>query len=260
MDKKPIPVFIKRNGLSTFKKMKSEEISAIIQELEQKLGPFEKGGVSIAAGGDLLIRPTSCEQQNQLLDTHKVLNGEIEVNCSLPNSHTSQRIIIRQAGDTNEEIRQALERYGYKISNVHRFTIHKGTSKIPSTTVAIEFNGQYPKEILLNGLVFIPEKQLPSTLRCKKCQRLGQTERFCNSPHACSICGITHEDTANCKSSPNCINCKGDHPASSPTCPKYLQMRASARAEAEKGTPQQETRLQPYSEIAKNNSTTAPEP
>lgn len=91
-------------------------------------------------------------------------------------------------------------------------------------------------------------------LRCKKCQRLGHTERFCNTSHVCAVCGKTHEDTANCSATPNCINCMGNHPASSPACPKYLEMRAIARTATEKGMTLQEARVQSYSDIAKKNS------
>lgn len=178
MDNKPIPVFIKRNDSSTFKQMKLDEISKIVQELEHKLGPFEKGGATIARGGDIFIRPSTIDQQRQLLKLKKVLNGSIDVNCSLPKSHTSQKVIIRQVptGDTDEEILQTLQKNGYKVSSAYRFSTMKGTEKIPSTTVALEFDGQFPQEILLNNLVFIPERQLPSPLRCKNCQKLGHTK------------------------------------------------------------------------------------
>ncbi len=56
-------------------------------------------------------------------------------------------MIIRQVptGDTNEEISLALSKNGYKIRQVHRFSILKGTVKSPSTTVALEFEGPPPK-------------------------------------------------------------------------------------------------------------------
>jgi hypothetical protein len=87
-------VFIKRSD--SFKSMKSSEIADILRELEQKFDSFEKGKVTIAAGGDLLIRPTDNKQQENLLDTSRlrVLKDTIEVITSLPNSVTKQRIII----------------------------------------------------------------------------------------------------------------------------------------------------------------------
>jgi hypothetical protein len=49
--------------------------------------------------------------------------------CSLPNSFTKQRVIIRQVptGDTNEDIMQALKTKGYKVNSVYRFKISSST-------------------------------------------------------------------------------------------------------------------------------------
>jgi hypothetical protein len=48
------PIFMKSES-NTFKSMKFDQISSIVNELEQKYGHFEK--MSIAQGGDLIIRP-----------------------------------------------------------------------------------------------------------------------------------------------------------------------------------------------------------
>ena len=226
---KPIPIFMKLDGNSTFKQIKSEDISRIIQDLEQMHGLFNKGGVTIASGGHSFIRPISTAQPKELLSTTKVLNGSLY--CSLPNSHNSQRMIIRQVptDNTNEDTFIALEKQGYKIANVHRFSIIKGTKKTPSTTVALELKGTPPQEILLNSLFFISEKQLPSSLRCKHYQKLGHTERFCSSQQACPICSKSHEDLSNFPSSPHCANCNGNHLSSFSFRPAFLNMRSSSR-------------------------------
>jgi hypothetical protein len=51
-----IPVFIKLKDGGSFNKRKTKVISEIIQELENEIGSFAKGGVTIAAGGDIFIR------------------------------------------------------------------------------------------------------------------------------------------------------------------------------------------------------------
>jgi virulence-associated protein VagC len=116
---------MKRDENTTFKNMKSDQISLIINELELKYGRFDK--VSIAQGVDLIIRPSSTKQQDELLKTTSVLNDSIEVSCSLPNSFTKQRMVIRQVptGDTDEDIHLALKQKGYKVTIVHRFTTLK---------------------------------------------------------------------------------------------------------------------------------------
>ncbi|GFN77108.1 integrase core domain protein [Plakobranchus ocellatus] len=39
----------------------------------------------------------------------------------------------------------------------------------------------------------------------------------------------------NCSADPHCVNCKGDHAASSKTCPKFLEEQAILRYKAENG-------------------------
>lgn len=233
--------------------MKSSEIADIIQELEQKFGRFEKGKVTIAAGEDLLIRPTTSKQQGNLLDTNRLLKDAIEVTTSLPNSVTKKRIIIRHVPtcDTSEDILQALNRKGYQVTNDDRFNTNKGTQQLPSTTVALEFEGPPLQQILLNGLVFRTEAQRSSPLRCKKCQRIGHTKNHCDKEQVCTNCGKAHESTDNCTTAPRCVNCNGGHPSSSPSCPKFTQIRTISRAN--EGNEKQVT----YSETARKNLSAA---
>lgn len=70
------PIFMKRDESNTFKSMKFDQISSIVNELELKYGHFEK--MSIAQEGDLIIRPWSIKQQDDLLKTTaSVLNDTI---------------------------------------------------------------------------------------------------------------------------------------------------------------------------------------
>jgi hypothetical protein len=39
-----VPIFIKREDGKSFRQMKSKEIAEIVNELEEELGLFEKGG------------------------------------------------------------------------------------------------------------------------------------------------------------------------------------------------------------------------
>ncbi|KAI9565155.1 hypothetical protein GHT06_008930 [Daphnia sinensis] len=43
-------------------------------------------------------------------------------------------------------------------------------------------------------MVFRPEKQHPTPLRCKKCQKLGHTERYCSDNLKCPNCSTSHDE------------------------------------------------------------------
>ncbi|KAK4030945.1 hypothetical protein OUZ56_024372 [Daphnia magna] len=209
-------------------------------DLEKELGIFAKGGVTIASGGDIFVRPTSILQQEHLLSIKTIAKGTIGVTCTLPKSHSFQRVVIRKVptGDKNEEIHQALTAEGYRIKSVHRFSSFKGTVKTPSTPVALEFEGPAPQKIILNHMVFRPEKQHFTPLRCKKCQKLGHTERFCSDNLKCANCNTSHENITTCNNPPHCTNCKGDHPVSSPICPHFIRWKTLVRAAGDKWTNQ----------------------
>lgn len=64
--------------------------------------------------------------------------------------------------------------------------------------------------------------------QCYNCQAYGHSSSFCNLPPACFKCARTHasKDCTKPATTPaECINCKGDHPASSRRCPVYLRVR-----------------------------------
>lgn len=122
MSSQPLPpVFIRRTDGKTFKIMKSQEIGQITSELENKLGLFASR-ISIAPGGDLFIRPSTLDQQQDLLKTTEVLDG-IKISCSLPRSHGTSKVVIHGVplGDTDEEILKDLGS-DYQINYVRRIT------------------------------------------------------------------------------------------------------------------------------------------
>lgn len=80
------------------------------------------------------------------------------VTCTEPKSANSTRVTIHQVptGDTDEEMYLALKNHGYNVNSVYRFETDRSAENIPTPTVAIEFEGSVPKEILLNDISFTP--------------------------------------------------------------------------------------------------------
>lgn len=124
---------------------------------------FDKGGVTVAVGGDIFIRPSTEDQQHKLLVVNFVLNGKIMVTCSLPKSACRTRVTIHPVltGDTEEEILHALENRGYPIKSVYRFKTARGSSETTAPTVALDFNGSALSEIFLNGMRFNARPYVP---------------------------------------------------------------------------------------------------
>ncbi|GFO41827.1 nucleic-acid-binding protein from mobile element jockey [Plakobranchus ocellatus] len=73
-------------------------------------------------------------------------------------------------------------------------------------------------------------------MRCYKCQRYGHGKDRCKKPAAvCVRCGKGGHVERDCSADPHCVNCRGDHAASSKTCPKFLKEQAILRYKAENG-------------------------
>ncbi|GFO15217.1 nucleic-acid-binding protein from mobile element jockey [Plakobranchus ocellatus] len=93
-------------------------------------------------------------------------------------------------------------------------------------------------------------------MRCYKCQRYGHGKDRCKKPAAvCVRCGKGGHVERDCSADPHCVNCRGDHTASSKTCPKFLEEQAILRYKAENGGTFQQARKAVVVEIHKTIST-----
>ena len=77
----------------------------------------------------------------------------------------------------------------------------------------------------MNAIVkFEPPQIKKEIVQCKRCQRYGHTQKYCNHTFRCVKCAGTHP-TDQCSKSPEtpakCIHCQGDHPANYKGCSAY---------------------------------------
>ncbi|GFN83074.1 nucleic-acid-binding protein from mobile element jockey [Plakobranchus ocellatus] len=80
-------------------------------------------------------------------------------------------------------------------------------------------------------------------MRCYKCQRHGHGKDRCKKPAAvCVRCGKGGHVECDCSADPLCVNCRGNHAASSKTCPKLLEEQVILRYKAENGGTFQQAR------------------
>jgi hypothetical protein len=67
------------------------------------------------------------------------------------------------------------------------------------------------------------EPFIPNPLRCYTCQGFAHHQSVCKRSKICARCGQPDHGTETCTAAPHCANCKGDHPAYSTTCPKWIK-------------------------------------
>lgn len=110
------------------------------------------------------------------------------------------------------------------ISGLHRKV--EFLSKLPTDRIEVTFNIAWvPRNIKMFNTLFKVTPIIPLPSRCFYCQRYGHTQDFCRNTHPnCEFCSLHHfsEQCPQLNGDVKCINCKGQHAASSRLCPRYI--------------------------------------
>jgi len=98
---------------------------------------------------------------------------------------------------------------------------------VPSRTLCLKFAGQsLPRYVYLSNCRYAVFPYVPKTRICFSCFRVGHLSKSCKSRPRCLYCGeAPHGSSEECiqkQSPPKCINCDGDHLATSHECSKVL--------------------------------------
>jgi len=105
--------------------------------------------------------------------------------------------------------------------------IDNETRYVPSRTICLKFAGQaLPRFIYLFNCRYSIYPFIPKTKICFSCFRVGHFSKACKSCPRCLYCGeAAHDSSEDCARKqfpPTCVNCNGDHLATSHDCPKVL--------------------------------------
>ncbi|GFO25729.1 Gag-like protein [Plakobranchus ocellatus] len=104
-----------------------------------------------------------------------------------------------------------------------RIKVSHGKDKTRTDTIVLTFDNSKPQSRIRAGhLTLDVRPYVPLPMRCYKCQRYGHGKDRCKKPATvCVICGKGGHVERNCSADAHCVNCRGDHAASSKTCPKF---------------------------------------
>ncbi|GFO40538.1 NADP dehydrogenase [ubiquinone] iron-sulfur protein 8, mitochondrial [Plakobranchus ocellatus] len=143
------------------------------------------------------------------------------------------------------------------VIHARRIKVRRGEDKIQTDTVVLTFDSPKPPSRIRAGYLTLDVRPyVPLPMRCYKCQRYGHGKDRCKKPAAvCIRCGKGGHVERDCSAGPLCVNCRGDHAASSKTCPKFLEEQAILRYKAENGGTFQQARKAVVVEIHKTIST-----
>ena len=202
------------------------------------------------------ILPTNPDAYRKLTKLLLTLNA---------NFHTYQlmqerpfRVVLRniQHSADLEELKFELLKHGHEVTNISN--IRHRITKNPLSLFFIDMkHKENNKEIynvngLMNSIVKIePALVKKEIVQCKRCQRYGHTQKYCNNNFWCVKCAGSHP-TGQCTKSPEtpakCIHCQGEHPANCKGCSAYKTLHNNKYPKLRpKEITKQEPRLQKFS-------------
>ena len=187
--------------------------------------------------GSLLIEAAKNIQARLLLDTQNFLGIEVDADA-----HRSLNVCKGVIRDYHQDLRDMseedirLELASQGVLRVSRFILKKDGKEIKTNTLFLTFDNHVPPEKLKIGYYVVTvQPYIPNPLRCFQCQKFGHSKKWCRNKLACWKCGSEGHDGSECTSeTTSCLNCKGNHCASSKSCPVWIQEKEIQRVKTEK--------------------------
>lgn len=172
--------------------------------------------------GDLLVITSNDSQSRLLLKANKLAHISISVSPH-PTLNTSRGVIYCPdiVDLTEEEILDGLKEH--KVTVVKQITTKKDetTKKLPLFILTFSVP-KLPSKIKAGYLSLNVRPYIPNPLRCFRCQRFGHTTALCRGSATCSKCGSQEHAKEQCDALKEfCINCEGNHEATSKKCTRW---------------------------------------
>ena len=208
---------------------------AVAKSIQGRFGTVNQ--VKRLKDGSLLIEASRNIQAQHIMDTQTFL--DIEVDAEAHRSLNSSKGVIRDYHQdlrdmTEEQIKNELSSQG--VTHVSRFILKKDNKEIKTNTLFLTFDTHIPPAKFKIGYYIVNvQPYIPNPLRCFQCQKFGHSKKWCKNQLACWKCGSEGHDGGDCTAETVCcLNCKGDHFASSKSCPVWIQEKEIQRVKTEK--------------------------
>lgn len=196
--------------------------------LKEKTNNITKA--SYNAQGDLILRIKGEKEAEKVLGMKAIGSWQISVEKHKTLNSSKGIIYSRDMCYlSDQEVKEGLSEY--KVTEVFFFK-RKPRDADPGTNVepkpfglgVLTFNTQEPPKRVRFGFEYLEVKPyVPNPKRCRKCQKLGHTTKWCkNVEEVCAECGQGKDNKHVCGIK-MCVNCcKPGHASSSRDCPRFL--------------------------------------
>ncbi|GFW17467.1 uncharacterized protein TNCV_1393121 [Trichonephila clavipes] len=172
--------------------------------------------------GDLFLEVSSSNQATALIKLKKL--AHLDLTVAPHNTLNFSRGVISPADFLNvstEEIKENMK--AQKVCDVRRITIRRDGQVLNTKHLILTFSTPDLPQTVKMAYIRCPVRPyIPNPLRCFQCQRYGHSKNVCRGQPTCPRCGESGHDSADCKKKEQCLNCKGEHPAYSRSCPTWI--------------------------------------
>ena len=164
------------------------------------------------------VLPTHPDAYRKLTKLLKTLNAKF---------HTYQlkqerlfRVVLRNIHHSVDldELEYELQNLGHEVTNISN--IKHRISKNPLSLFFIDLKQKgnnkdiYNVNRLMNSIVKFESPLVKKEIvQCKRCQRYGHTQKYCNHNFRCVKCAGNHPTDQSPEIPAKCIHCQGEHPA-----------------------------------------------
>ena len=179
--------------------------------IDGQAGPVEF--VKKLASGDLLIKVVSATQVKDLLKLRMIHDNNVKV--SVPRNLNTCRGVI-SCRDlkfmTEAEIVECMQDQDVVAAKI--ITRLEENVRVRTNSVILSFaKAKVPEKINVGYERIEVRPYVPNPMRCFKCQKFGHGSMRCKSSKTiCGRCTGEH-DSKDCKLTPKCVNCSGNHPS-----------------------------------------------
>ncbi|GFU46496.1 uncharacterized protein TNCV_413841 [Trichonephila clavipes] len=170
--------------------------------------------------GDLFLEVSSSNQATALIKLRKLAHLDLTV---APHSTLNfSRGVISPADFLNvstEEIKENMK--AQKVCDVRRITIRRDGQVLNTKHLILTFSTPDLPQTVKMAYIRCPLHE-GFWRRTTQCQRYGHSKNVCRGQPTCPRCGESGHDSVDCTKKEQCLNCKGDHPAYSRSCPTWI--------------------------------------
>ena len=213
----------------------------------------EAHSVTKLGSGDILVELHDSEQVDRLRKCKSF--DDVPVSVQEHKSLNSSRGVVRDRDFRNATEEEFAEQC-VGVTRAQRIFRRKGDDKVPTDSFILTFSAVKPPQSVKAAYKTLEVRPfVPRPMRCFKCHRFGHGKDRCRKEtSACARCGKGGHAEQGCSNAPTCINCRGEHSASSKDCPKFLEEQAILRYRAVNGGTFQQARKATLVPVAKTVS------